>query len=305
MADLRYSDKDLKEFETLIHEKLVQAKSDLEELRQSLSHESDNSTDDTAMEGIAMARVDPRFRLRQGLLSASLGIASAAALAAGEAHWTYSGERGPDNWAKLTPENSACAGKNQSPINLTGFIKAELKPIQFAYRSGEAEILNNGHTIQVNHAAGSNIRVEGVRFELKQFHFHAPSENRIEGKSYPMELHLVHADKDGNLAVVAVMFREGRESKALARLWPLMPKGVGEKVGLPTSFAATSLLPANRSHYRFDGSLTTPPCSEGVRWLVMKNAVTASKDQLEAFSHVIHHPNNRPVQQVNARTVLR
>ena len=230
-------------------------------------------------------------------------LASSAAFAEG-AHWTYSGAGGPDEWAKLTPESGACAGKNQSPINLTGFIKADLKPIKFAYKAGGNEILNNGHTVQVNYAEGSSISVDGIEFNLKQFHFHAPSENLIKGKSYPMEGHFVHADKDGNLAVVAVMFKEGAENKALNAIWSQMPKEEGEKTPLAMPFAAAGLIPAAHAYYRFNGSLTTPPCSEGVRWMVMKTPVAVSREQVEAFTHVMHHPNNRPVQAVNSRPVL-
>ncbi len=229
---------------------------------------------------------------------------SGTAFAADTAHWTYSGEGGPENWAKLSPEFGACTGKNQSPINLTGFIEAELKQIKVSYQAGGNEILNNGHTVQVNYAAGSGISVDGIQFDLKQFHFHAPSENHVNGKSFPMEAHLVHADKDGNLAVVALMFKEGAENKALAKIWPLIPKNAGEKTALPSPFDAAKLLPPSKDYYRFNGSLTTPPCTEGVRWLVMKTPVSASQAQVKAFSHVMHHPNNRPVQPVNARPVL-
>lgn len=121
---------------------------------------------------------------------------------------------------------------------MTGFIKAALKPIKFEYQAGGNEILNNGHTIQVNYSTGSNITVDGTQFALKQFYFHAPSENLIKGKSYPLEGHFVHADKDGNLAVVAVMFKEGAENKALSAIWDQLPKEAGEKIALTTPFAA-------------------------------------------------------------------
>lgn len=232
-------------------------------------------------------------------------LLSSSAYSAGGAHWEYSGEAGPDNWAKLSPEYSACSGKNQSPINLTGFIEAKLDPITFNYTAGSAEILNNGHTVQINAVPGSNIKIDGVQFELKQFHFHAPSENLINGKSFPMEAHLVHADKDGNLAVVAVMFTEGENNKALEKAWAQMPHEAGGKETLAAGISPLDILPPDRNYYRFDGSLTTPPCSEGVRWLVMKDSIPASKEQIEKFAHAMHHPNNRPVQPVNARTVLK
>lgn len=231
-------------------------------------------------------------------------LACGTALAAETALWTYSGEKGPENWARGAPEFSSCSGKNQSPINLTGFIEADLEPIKFSYKAGGNLILNNGHAVQVNYAAGSSISVDGIQFVLKQFHFHAPSENRINGKSYAMEAHLVHEDKGGNPAVVALLFEEGKENKVLARLWPLMPESVGRQNVLPSLFNVAHLLPSKRDYYRYNGSLTTPPCTEGVRWLVLKTPVSASKEQVAAFSKVMQHPNNRPVQPVNARPVL-
>lgn len=237
-------------------------------------------------------------------LSLSLLMVSFASNAESLKHWGYSGDAGPQNWATLSPEYGDCSGKNQSPINLTGFIEAHLQPIEFAYDSVGADIVNNGHTIQVNYAPGSSINLDGTQFALKQLHFHAPSENLINGKSYPMEVHLVHADKDGNLSVVAVMFTEGEENKELAKFWAHMPQEAGEKQQLSSAVLASGLFPTDRDYYRFNGSLTTPPCSEGVRWLVMKNSITVSKEQIEAFTQAIHYANNRPIQPVNARPVL-
>ena len=243
--------------------------------------------------------------MKTTLFAFGMLLLSGSAFSASGVHWEYSGEAGPDNWAKLSPEYSACAGKNQSPINLTGFIEAKLKPIVFNYRGGSAEILNNGHTVQVIARAGSGISVDGIQFELKQFHFHAPSENLINGKSFPLEAHLVHADKDGNLAVVAVMFTAGKANKALENAWAQMPQNEGDKLILSSGISPREILPPNRDYYRFNGSLTTPPCSEGVRWLVMKHPISASKEQIKEFTHVMHHLNNRPVQAVNARPVLK
>lgn len=243
--------------------------------------------------------------MKKTVSAISLILASSICLASGDIHWTYSGNEGPEHWGELSDKFALCStGKNQSPINISGLIEAELQPISFSYSAASKDILNNGHTIQVNYNAGSNITVDGIDFELKQFHFHAPSENLIDGKSYPMEAHLVHADKDGNLAVIGVMFVEGKENKVLAEAWEKMPKKANDKQTL-TGIAAIDLLPKNHDYYRFNGSLTTPPCSEGVRWLVMKNAVSASKAQIETFTNVMHHANNRPVQATNARPVLK
>jgi len=243
------------------------------------------------------------------VLAAVVMAMSGVAHAAGEhpghgSHWGYQGDLGPASWTKLKPEFSACAGKNQSPINLASAIEAQLPPVRLDYKAGGTEVVNNGHTIQVNYEPGNRISMDGAQFELKQFHFHSPSENQINGKSFPLEAHLVHADKDGNLAVVSVLFELGRANPAVSAAWGQMPKAEG-KAALPAKVSANALLPTNRDYYRYDGSLTTPPCSEGVRWVVMKRPMTISKEQLEAFKTTLGFDNNRPVQPVNARTVLK
>jgi carbonic anhydrase len=223
----------------------------------------------------------------------------------GAQHWGYSGEAGPENWSKVDAKNAMCAmGRNQSPIDLTAPIKAELAPLKLAYSTNSSDIVNNGHTVQVNYAAGSTLNVDGRAFELKQFHFHAPSENKVGGKQFPLEAHLVHADKDGNLAVVAVMFQEGAANALLTKLWESMPTKAGAKAALSGALNVSDLLPADRSYYRFNGSLTTPPCSEGVRWFVMKAPASVSKAQVAQFAKAVGFANNRPVQPLNAREVL-
>jgi carbonic anhydrase len=220
-------------------------------------------------------------------------------------HWGYSGEGAPQNWGKLEKEFAACAsGKAQSPIDVAAAVTSELKPLAFEYRGGTAEILNNGHTVQVNYQPGSTLMADGRRFELKQFHFHAPSENTFNGRHFPLEGHLVHADKDGKLAVVAVMFSEGAANPMLTALWKAMPAKEGDKRALTAKRNALEMLPPERDYYQFSGSLTTPPCSEGVLWLVIKKPVTASKAQLEEFSETVGFANNRPVQPLNQRQVL-
>ncbi len=220
-------------------------------------------------------------------------------------HWDYTGDCGPTHWGELCSEFRLCAiGKNQSPINLSGFVKADLAPLQLAYQCCGFEIVNNGHTVQVNALPGSTLTVEGHTFELKQYHFHTPSENLINGQSFPMESHFVHADDDGNLAVVAVMYVADKENVDLAQAWVKMPKKEGEKSSCSDMIPVEGLLPKNRSYYRFNGSLTTPPCTEGVCWFVMKEAVSVSQAQIDHFAQVMGCPNNRPVQPVNARSVL-
>jgi len=234
-----------------------------------------------------------------GLLQ--LGVANAAA----QPHWGYTGHGGPDSWGELSEKFHTCAaGVNQSPIDVSGSVEAKLPAIGFAYQGQPREIVNNGHTVQVNVAPGSYITVDGQQFELKQYHFHTPSENLIEGKQYPLEAHLVHADARGNLAVVAVMFEQGSHNAVLAQLWDELPRHGGEQHALAAAPDLDALLPQDRSYYRFNGSLTTPPCSEGVRWLVLSQPLSIDSAQVDAFAAAVHGHNNRPVQPLHARIVL-
>ncbi|MBF0603283.1 MAG: carbonic anhydrase [Nitrospirae bacterium] len=221
-------------------------------------------------------------------------------------HWSYAGATGPQHWGAIDSTNRACAsGVNQSPIDLKDFIEADLQPIVFAYDAQATEIINNGHTIQVNFAPKTaSIQLDGTAFELKQFHFHAPSENFIEGRPFAMEAHFVHADVAGNLAVVAVMLQEGNNNASLDGLWKALPKHADGPHALTAKMTAQDLLPASREYYRFNGSLTTPPCTEGVRWLVLKQPVSVSAEQVKGFTDIMGHANNRPLQPVHARPVL-
>jgi len=220
-------------------------------------------------------------------------------------HWSYEGDTSPEHWAEIDKSFFLCKeGSNQSPINLSGFIEANLPPIKFNYHLNTTEILNNGHTEQVNVKEGSSILLDGTVFHLKQFHFHTPSENQINGNEYPLEAHFVHLSDNGTLAVVAVMFEEGAENEGLEELWKVMPTKEGGHHKVDAKHL-NALLPKNRDYYRFNGSLTTPPCTEGVRWLVMKNSVTMSKEEIKSFEKVVHLHNNRPIQATNARVILK
>lgn len=238
-------------------------------------------------------------------LLASFSFSSAAQEAGHPAHWGYAGEVGPDHWAQFESDFGACSsGRNQSPINLTGFIDADLPDIGFNYKAGGHQVVNNGHAVQVNYKPGSSITVDSAAFELKQVHFHSPSENTIEGKSFPMEAHFVHADAKGNLAVVALMFEEGESNAVLEKVWPKVPMVENGQEALSPEIDAGELVHANRDYYRYNGSLTTPPCSEGVRWFVLKHPAQATPEQLGKVGKAIGHPNNRPVQPLGARPVL-
>ena len=219
--------------------------------------------------------------------------------------WGYSGSEGPAHWGELTSEFAVCkTGQRQAPINIVGAQSADLPAIQFEYKPSALHIINNGHTIEVNYAPGSFIKVGDKRYELKQFHFHHPSEQTINGKHFPMELHLVHADADGNVAVVAVMLEEGSTNSLLHTLWGLAPKTAGpEKTDDNLQINAADLLPATRSYFTYAGSLTTPPCTEGVNWFVLEAPETISKKQVAAFAKIYPY-DERPTQPLNGRTVL-
>ena len=234
---------------------------------------------------------------------AALAMLSAAA--ADEANWSYSGDTGPSHWARLSPSYAACAGANQSPIDLAEFVDAALPPIDIGYIPSGVAIANNGHTVRIENANGSEIGIDGRVYSLLQFHFHAPSENRIHGTEFPIEAHFVHLGPDGDLAVIAVMFLAGEHNAALAQVWKHLPRRAGEKHVFDPPVAPAALLPKARDYYRFNGSLTTPPCTEGVIWLVMKAPVSASAEQIAALAETLRGPNNRPVQPRNARVVLR
>jgi carbonic anhydrase len=235
--------------------------------------------------------------------------AQAGAPAAGHGGWGYVGNTGPENWGRLSSDYQAClAGVEQSPINIGGgqgrFDGASVAPIDFDYRLSPVEFVNNGHTVQVNYAPGSGITIAGKRFELLQFHFHTPSEHAVGGHRAPMEAHLVHKAADGELAVIGVLIEEGPENLALSEFWGLMPTRAGEtNHERRTLINARDLLPHGAGYYRYMGSLTTPPCSEGVNWFVMAEPVTASAKQIEQFGRVIG-ANARPLQPVGRRLVL-
>jgi carbonic anhydrase len=214
--------------------------------------------------------------------------------------WGYEGHHGPEHWGNVS---KTCAeGVNQSPINLTSATDAKLAPLDIQYSGQVTALKNNGHTLQATIEGANTFTIDGIEFELKQFHFHTPSENEINNKSYPLEGHFVHADKDGNLAVVAVMFDMGKQNAQLASLIETLPKS-DETVELANPFDVKDMLPNYASYYRFNGSLTTPPCSEGVRWFVLKEAKALSADQEKSLSSVMGH-NNRPLQPIHARVVL-
>ncbi|MEA5098175.1 MAG: carbonic anhydrase family protein [Burkholderiaceae bacterium] len=246
--------------------------------------------------------------LKRTFLSAAIafGLMSTAGIAAdhGSHSWGYDAKNGPAQWGDLKAEYAACkSGKAQSPIDIAGTVPADLEAIKFDYRATPLKLIDNGHTIQANYGKGSSITVNGKRYDLIQVHFHQPSEEKVDGQAYPMDAHLVHKSQDGELAVVAVLMKEGKENLFLQTLWENTPKKQGKEAAIKDTWIhLANLLPKTRSYYAFAGSLTTPPCSEGVSWMVMTTPVEMSKQQIKAFGKYYSH-NARPVQPLNGREI--
>ena len=219
-------------------------------------------------------------------------------------HWAYNGPAGPQTWGGLKPEFAMCAnGQRQSPIDIRGGLAVDLEPVKFDYQSVRFGVVDNGHTVQVNVPPGNSIEVGGRRFELKQFHFHRPSEERIDGRQFEMSLHLVHADENGRLAVVAVLFDKGPAHPALQRVWNNLPLERNDEAQARVTLDASELLPADRRYFTYMGSLTTPPCSEGVQWVVMRQPATAAPEQIDLFAR-IYPMNARPIQAASGRRIM-
>ncbi len=230
-------------------------------------------------------------------------------------HWGYEADNGPYAWGSMDSAWVLCAeGREQSPIDLSNATDTELpamtidtpseQEVQVLNQSGVIHELDNGHTIQINAKTSEKMTVGGKSYALVQFHFHAPSEHTVDGEYFPMEMHFVHQAEDGALAVVGVMIDEGTQNPGIAPLWAQLPEAVGTEttVHIPVGFADHIFPDVGSGFYHYDGSLTTPPCSQGVKWYVRKTPTFLSDEQIAAFTAVYNH-NNRPVQPINARTL--
>ncbi|AFY58082.1 carbonic anhydrase [Rivularia sp. PCC 7116] len=258
--------------------------------------------------------MDRRQLLRKGLI-ATAGVATSSLFGCSsftsatkeksKTNWGYIGKEGPENWGNLSSDFEVCQlGKTQSPLNLESAVDANLPPLKIDYKESPLRIINNGHTIQVNYQQGSTLNLDGETYELLQFHFHHPSEHKVKGEALPMELHLVHKNEKGALAVVGVFLKEGKANPTLQKVWKAMPRKQGrEKIISNVSINASELLPENQDYYRYFGSLTTPPCSETVNWIVLKEPVIISSQQVQQFAKVFPM-NARPVQLVKRRFLL-
>ena len=240
-----------------------------------------------------------------GAVALGFGLwGSVVALAQQGAPWSYEGKQGPLNWGRLDPAYRACsAGKEQSPIDIRGaHLNKSLPPIEFHYLSGTMTLANTGHWIQVTPPPGSYIEVGGTRYDLVQFHFHHPGEEAVKGKLPDMTLDLVHKSADGKTAVIAVRLNEGNPNAVLAALWEHMPKTPGATDKTTESMSPAGLLPADRGYWTYEGSLTAPPCTEGVRWFIFEQEVELSRDQLRSYG-ALFKVTSRMLQPAHGRRI--
>jgi carbonic anhydrase len=224
---------------------------------------------------------------------------------AAEAHWSYEGADGPARWGELDAANRACAiGAQQSPIDIGETIRAQLAPLRITWDKRADTIVNNGHTIQLNIGETSVLGYGNTNYRFAQFHFHHPSEHLIAGKSFPMEVHFVHANAAGSLAVIGVLMTAGRPNAAFNKIVATMPEKQGPPVAADAAINPGALLPAARTYYRYWGSLTTPPCSETVDWLLLTEPLQVAEADIARFARLFPM-NARPVQKASRRFVLR
>ena len=241
------------------------------------------------------------------LLVAALVLVPAGPRAQWKTRWSYEGANGAEHWGDLDPEYAVCkAGMEQSPIDIRNSEKAKLPAIRFEYKSGPLRIINNGYTaVRVNYAPGNgNFLIVGdKRYELTQFHFHHPSEEYIHGKPYDMVAHFMHESGDGKVAAVAVLLKAGGANSTVDQLWEHMPKTPGkEEVIEGIEVNPAGLLPRDISYYTYMGSVTAPPCTEGLTWFVLKTPVDISAEEISAFAKLYPH-DVRPTQPLNGRVV--
>lgn len=226
-----------------------------------------------------------------------------AAASGHSAHWGYGSEGAPAAWGALKPEYLMCGiGNRQSPIDIRGGFRVDLTPIEFDYRPTGFNVIDNGHTVQANVGYGNAITVNGRRYDLVQFHFHRPSEERVNGRAFDMVIHMVHKDVEGHLAVVAVLLEQGGAHPVIQQVWNSLPLEKNQEMTAPAPTDPAALLPSDRRYYTYMGSLTTPPCTEGVLWLVLKQPVQVSPEQLGIFAR-LYPMNARPVQPLAGRMI--
>ena len=218
--------------------------------------------------------------------------------------WTYEGDRGPERWGVLAVDFDMCKrGLNQSPVDLVADLDADLPELSFEYTNpGRLEEVNTGHAIQEIVQPGNYIRFKGVRYELKQFHFHSPSEHLVDGETYPMEVHLVHQNPKGSYLVIGLFMEEGAHNEIVNGLPSFRARRGEAPYGDPVDY--NLLIPNRRDYFYYNGSLTTPPCTEGVTWIVIQEPIIASSEQMAHYHDLLGFDNNRPIQPKNSRLLL-
>jgi carbonic anhydrase len=245
-----------------------------------------------------------KVMLLLAIVIATLSPISTPALAGEVApHWHYGGAENPTQWGSLSKDFALCeSGRDQSPINIKNTVESTPSKISFDYKTSPLVVVNNGHTIQVNYAEGSTVTIDGEKYALVQFHFHTPSEHEINDKATAMELHLVHRNEAGKLAVVGVMLTKGKANPLIEEVWKNIPATGKTNTVSDITINAAKLLPSSKAYYSYAGSLTTPPCSEGVKWNVFVEPMTISEEQIEAFEK-LYQVDARPIQPINGRSV--
>jgi len=219
-------------------------------------------------------------------------------------HWSYEGTSGPGNWGSLDAGNQTCStGNQESPVDIVGSISARLPPLNIRWRKRPNTIINNGHTIQLNVAEGDTLKLGDRSYTLTQFHFHHPSEHLVGGKKFAMEAHFVHAAAAGGLAVVGVLIAPGKANTVFNKIVSTMPTEEGPPVPADPAIDPSGLLPARRAYYRYEGSLTTPPCTETVDWLLLADRIEVAEADIARFAK-LYPMNARPVQNRNRRFIL-
>lgn len=237
-----------------------------------------------------------------GTAKSTHGTGASGASGATSLHWSYEGATGPATWGSLDTTYAACLeGTKQSPIDLSGAKGADLADLAFHYEPATGSVVDNGHTIQVDVTAGDTVTTDAGAYTLAQFHFHGPSEHTVGGKAYPLEVHFVHKNTAGKLAVVGVLVAEGAASPAFDAIVANLPTTPNKAKALTAPLDVAAMLPAIQATYRYAGSLTTPPCTEGVAWNVMAQPITMSKAQIATLTAAFAEPNNRPTQRLGVR----
>lgn len=239
------------------------------------------------------------------LAATALWVCAAASAVAGDPAWTYRGEHGAEHWAEMKREWAVCSsGQRQSPVDIVAAKAGPAVPLRFDYRPSALRIVNDGHTVRVRLANGSKLYMGNEALSLQQFHFHTPGGDKLRGEEFPMGMHFLHKSASGRLVSLVLLFRQGAENPALKALLPHMPvQGLPEQSLAQVQVDPAEWLPMSKGYYRYEGSLTAPPCTEGVLWLVMKQPLDISAAQLAAL-HRLFPDNARPVQALHGRQVL-